>query len=139
VLHAGATPVFADIDAKDFNVDPNEIKANVTKRTRALLPVHLCGYPCNMSEITSLKDNYGLKVEDACQAYGATYAGRKVGAIGGVGCFSFYPSKNMTVCGDGGMIVTNDEGVAKLATKLDCGRKSQYVHDVVGILLVWIL
>jgi perosamine synthetase len=134
VLHVGATPVFADIDKKDFNVDPEEMKASVTKLTRALLPVHLYGYPCKMEEISSLKDDYGLMVvEDACQAHGAMYAGRKVGAIGDVGCFSFYPSKNMTVCGDGGMIVTNDEDVAKLAAKLrDCGRKSQYVHDVVG-------
>jgi len=72
-------------------------------------------------------------VEDACQAHGAEYAGKKAGAIGDVGCFSFYPSKNMTVCGDGGMLVTNDEDVAKLSAKLrDCGRKSQYEHDVVG-------
>jgi dTDP-4-amino-4,6-dideoxygalactose transaminase len=79
-------------------------------------------------------EEFGLKVvEDACQAHGALYAERRAGSIGDVGCFSFYPSKNMTVCGDGGMIVTNDEGVAKLAAKLrDCGRKSHYEHDVVG-------
>ena len=134
VLHAGATPVFADIDAKDFNVDPKEMKSCVTKCTWALLPVHLYGYPCKMKEIMDLAEDHGLKVvEDACQAHGAEYAGRKAGAIGDVGCFSFYPSKNMTVCGDGGMIVTNDEDLAKLAAKLrDCGRKSQYEHDVVG-------
>jgi perosamine synthetase len=134
VLHAGATPVFADIDAKDFNIDPEEVKLSIRKRSRALLPVHLYGYPCNMKEITGIGKDHGLKVvEDACQAHGAEYAGRKAGAIGDVGCFSFYPSKNMTVCGDGGMIVTNDVDVAKLAAKLrDCGRKSQYEHDVVG-------
>ena len=134
VLHAGASPVFADINAKDFNVDPEKVKRKVTKRTKALLPVHLYGYPCKMREIAGIAEDHGLKVvEDACQAHGAEYAGRKAGAIGDVGCFSFYPSKNMTVCGDGGMIVTNDEAVAKLAAKLrDCGRKSQYEHDVVG-------
>ena len=134
VLHTGATPVFADIDAKDFNIDPKEMKVSVTKRSRALIPVHLFGYPCRMRDIMSLAEDFGLRVvEDACQAHGAVYSGRKAGAIGDVGCFSFYPSKNMTVCGDGGMIVTDDEDVAKLAAKLrDCGRKSRYEHDVVG-------
>jgi perosamine synthetase len=134
VLHARATPVFADIDAKDFNVDPKEMKSRITNHTRALLPVHLYGYPCNMKDIVGIAEDRGLKVvEDSCQAHGAEYASRKVGTIGDVGCFSFYPSKNMTVCGDGGIIVTNDEDVAKLAAKLrDCGRKSQYEHDVVG-------
>jgi perosamine synthetase len=134
VLHAGATPVFADIAADTFNVDPEELKRRIGKRTKALLPVHLYGYPCGMDEIGDMAEDHGLKVvEDACQAHGAEYAGWKAGAIGDVGCFSFYPSKNMTVCGDGGMITTNDEAVAKLAAKLrDCGRKSQYEHDVVG-------
>jgi perosamine synthetase len=134
ILHADATPVFADINAEDFNIAPEKLKLKVEKRTKVLLPVHLYGYPCDMREIMSIAENRGLKVvEDACQAHGAEYAGRKAGSIGDVGCFSFYPSKNMTVCGDGGMIVTNDEDVAKLAAKLrDCGRKSQYEHDVVG-------
>jgi perosamine synthetase len=134
VLHAGATPVFADIDAKDYNVDPEKVRLKIAKRTRVLLPVHLYGYPCNMKEIMGVAEDRGLKVvEDACQAHGAEYAWRKAGAIGDMGCFSFYPSKNMTVCGDGGMIVTNDEEVAKLAAKLrDCGRKTRYEHDVVG-------
>jgi len=134
VLHAGASAVFADIDEKDFNVIPSEVEKKVTKRTWALLPVHLYGYPCKMKEISSIAEAHGLRVvEDACQAHGAEYKGRKAGAIGDVGCYSFYPSKNMTVGGDGGMIVTNDEEVAKLAAKLrDCGRKSQYEHDVVG-------
>jgi perosamine synthetase len=134
VLHAGGIPVFADIDAGTYNVDPEKMKRRITKRTGALLPVHLYGYPCVMDEIRDLALDRGLKVvEDACQAHGAEYAGRRAGSIGDVGCFSFYPSKNMTVCGDGGMITTNDEAVAKLAAKLrDCGRKSQYEHDVVG-------
>ena len=134
VLHAGASAVFADIDEKDFNVIPSEVEKKVTKRTWALLPVHLYGYPCKMKEISSIAEAHDLRVvEDACQAHGAEYNNRKAGAIGDVGCYSFYPSKNMTVGGDGGMIVTNNEDVAKLAAKLrDCGRKSQYEHDVVG-------
>jgi perosamine synthetase len=110
------------------------VKLSVTKCSKVLLPVHLFGYPCKMQKIMDLARESDLRVvEDACQAHGAEYAGCKVGAIGDVGCFSFYPSKNMTVCGDGGMIVTNDADVAKLAAKLrDCGRKSQYEHDVVG-------
>ena len=134
VLHAGATPVFADIESKGFNISPDKVKQRINKRTKALLPVHLFGHPCNMREITVIAEENGLKVvEDACQAHGAEYYGQKAGAMGDVGCFSFYPSKNMTVCGDGGMIVTNHEDTAKLAAKLrDCGRKSQYEHDVVG-------
>jgi perosamine synthetase len=134
VLHAGGTPKFADINRKTFNLDPKKLAKAVTKRTKALLPVHLYGYPCDMKEIVDLADEKGLKVvEDAAQAHGAVYRGQKCGAIGDVGCFSFYPSKNMTVCGDGGMIVTNDEDVAKVAAKLrDCGRKTRYEHDVVG-------
>ena len=134
VLHAGVVPVFADIDAADFNVDPEKLRLKVSKKTKVLLPVHLYGLPCRMREIVEIAHEHDLRVvEDACQAHGAEYAGKKAGAIGDVGCFSFYPSKNMTVCGDGGMITTNDEGVAELASKLrDCGRKSQYEHDVVG-------
>ena len=134
VLHAGATPVFADIDTKDFNISTEKMKQKITKRAKAVLPVHLFGYPCNMQGITRIANDFGLKVvEDACQAHGAEYRGQKAGAIGNIGCFSFYPSKNMTVCGDGGMIVTDDEDAAKLAAKLrDCGRKKHYEHDVVG-------
>ena len=134
ILHAGATPVFADIDSKTFNIDPEEIKTKVNRHTKALLPVHLYGYPSNMKEIMRIAEDNELKVvEDACQTHGAKYRGMKAGAIGDVGCFSFYPSKNMTVCGDGGMIVTNDEETAKKAAKLrNCGRKAQYEHDVVG-------
>ena len=134
VLHAGGMPVFADIEANGFNIDPALIKPKTTMRTKVLLPVHLYGFPCDMDAIESIAEDRGFKVvEDACQAHGAEYGGRKAGTLGDVGCFSFYPSKNMTVCGDGGMIVTDDEAVAKLAAKLrDCGRESQYEHDVIG-------
>lgn len=134
VLHAGATPVFADISPRDFNVDPEKMRLKINEKTKALLPVHLYGYPCQMDEILDIANDRNLKVvEDACQAHGAKYYRKKIGAIGDVGCFSFYSSKNMTVCGDGGMIVTNDEDIAKLAAKLrNCGRKTQYEHDVIG-------
>lgn len=134
VLQSGATPVFADNDVDTYTIDPDQIEKRITKNTKAILPVHLYGYPCNMDRITAIAENHGLKiVEDACQAHGAEYNGLKVGSIGDVGCFSFYPSKNMTVCGDGGMIVTSDEQTAKSIAKLrDCGRTSKYLHDVVG-------
>ena len=134
VFHAGGIPKFADIHRRTFNIDTRKLKEVVTRRTKVILPVHLYGYPCDMKEIVDLANDNGLKVvEDTAQAHGAVYFGQKAGAIGDVGCFSFYPSKNMTVCGDGGMIVTNDEDVAKLAVKLrDCGRKTRYEHDVVG-------
>ena len=134
VLHAGGTPVFADVAADDFNVDLEKVRAKISGRVWGLLPVHLYGYPCRMRELMDFAKDNGLRVvEDACQAHGAEYAGRKAGAIGDVGCFSFYPSKNMTVCGDGGMIVTDNGDVAKLAAKIrNCGRKTNYGHDVVG-------
>ncbi|MEM3765632.1 MAG: DegT/DnrJ/EryC1/StrS family aminotransferase [Candidatus Bathyarchaeia archaeon] len=134
ILHAGATPIFSDIDIKTYNIDPLKIRQNITKHTKAILPVHLYGYPCNMQQIMNIaQDNKVKVVEDACQAHGAEYNGLKVGSIGDVGCFSFYPSKNMTVCGDGGMVVTNDAEIAKRVIKLrDCGRRTKYEHDIIG-------
>ena len=134
VLHANAIPVFADIDIENYNVDPELIKKKVTKRVKVIIPVHLYGFPADMNSILEISEKFGFAVvEDACQAHGAEYFGQKVGAIGDVGCFSFYPSKNMTVCGDGGMLVTNNEEIAKAAAKLrDCGRVSHYKHDVIG-------
>lgn len=134
ILHANAIPVFADIDAKTYCIDPEETRRKTTSRTKVLLPVHLYGYPSNMSQILEIAEKNNLHViEDACQAHGAEFNGRKTGSIGKIGCFSFYPSKNMTVCGDGGMITTNDKEVADRVAKLrDCGRKSKYEHDVVG-------
>lgn len=133
VLHANGIPVFSDIDT-DFNIAPEKIRAKITNHTKVLLPVHLYGYPSKMKEILDLAKDYNLFVlEDACQSHGAIYENRKTGTIGDAGCFSFYPSKNMTVCGDGGMMITNNEEVAKMAAKIrDCGRKSQYEHDVIG-------
>jgi dTDP-4-amino-4,6-dideoxygalactose transaminase len=131
IVHANATPVFADASRKDYNIDPSEVLPN--RNTAAIMPVHLFGNPARMDE---LRDAVGEKVkiiEDACQAHGAVYKGKKAGSIGDVGCFSFYATKNMTVGGDGGMITTNDQRLAADLRKLrDCGRISRYVHDVFG-------
>ena len=133
-LHAGARPVFADIDMRTYTLDPSEAEKAVTGRTKAVLPVHLYGHPADMGAIMDLAEEKGLFViEDACQAHGAIYKGRKAGSIGHVGCFSFYPSKNMTVAGDGGMITTDDEEVAERAASLrNCGRSDWYVFERVG-------
>ena len=134
ILHAGGEPVFADIRDDTFNIDPYEVNRRLNSSIKAILPVHLYGYPADMNEIIELANENGLKViEDACQAHGATYQGRKVGTLGDAGCFSFYPSKNMTVCGDGGAVITDDENIAKTVMKLrDCGRISKYEHDTIG-------
>ena len=134
VIEAGGKPTFSDASEQDYNIDPALIKKKLTKKTAALLPVHLFGRPCRMQEIMEIASEKGLKVvEDACQAHGSLYKGKKAGAIGDIGCFSFYPTKNMTVGGDGGMITTNDTDIAKSIAKYrDCGRISRYVHDVVG-------
>ena len=134
IIHAQGTPVFSDINPETNNIDPLKLEASITSKTKAILPVHLFGYPADMNAINDIaKKRDMIVIEDACQAHGASYFGKKTGNLGLVGCFSFYPSKNMTVGGDGGMITTNDEKIAAAAAKLrDCGRKSQYVHDVVG-------
>lgn len=134
VLYVGAVPVFADIDVRTCNIDPELAKEKLTSKTRAVIPVHLYGFPVDMKRILDFFGDRGCSVvEDACQAHGAEYYGQKVGALGDVGCFSFYSSKNMTVCGDGGMVVTNDEDVAcKVAKLRDCGRASHYEHDLIG-------
>ena len=134
VIHAGGVPVFSDIDPETFTLDPGLLSNAVDSKTKAVIPVHLYGYPADMDSINAVAEKHGLVVvEDACQAHGALLEGRKAGSLGDVGCFSFYPSKNMTVGGDGGMIVSDDKKIAERAAKLrDCGRKSQYVHDMIG-------
>ena len=134
VIEAGGNPTFSDASDLDYNMDPAVISKKLTQNTAALLPVHLFGRPCRMDEIMDIASERGLKVvEDACQAHGSLYKGKKAGSIGDIGCFSFYPTKNMTVGGAGGMITTNDGDIAKnIAKYRDCGRISRYVHDVVG-------
>lgn len=130
VVHAGAVPMFADV-LPDGNIDPAEVRPG--RETAAVLPVHLYGNPARMDELVEAAGPDVKVIEDACQAHGAVYKGRKCGAWGDAGCFSFYTTKNMTVGGDGGMITTNDERLAADLRKLrDCGRISRYVHDVFG-------
>ncbi|PIV69155.1 MAG: hypothetical protein COS08_05290 [Euryarchaeota archaeon CG01_land_8_20_14_3_00_38_12] len=131
VIHANATPVFSDID-ETWNIDPKKIM--MKEGVKCIIPVHLYGRPCNMDEILETAEkNKIFVIEDACQAHGAEYKNRKAGSIGDIGCFSFYSTKNMIVCGDGGMVTTNDKNVAEIIRKLrDCGRKSSYEHDVIG-------
>lgn len=134
VLHANATPVFADVDLKTYNIDPEKMKKDLSSDSRGVIPVHLYGYPADMDSINEVAEHHGIHViEDACQAHGAVYKGRRAGSLGDVACFSFYPSKGMMVAGDGGMVVTDDDGVAETVAKLrDCGRRSKYTHDLVG-------
>src|SRR6267378_1577099 len=134
VIHAGAQPRFADVENGGFNLDPAKVETKLTPMTRAIVPVHLYGQPSRMDEFRDLAEDKGISiVEDACQAHGAEYDGKRVGSLGRVGCFSFYTSKNMTVCGDGGMIVTSDEEVADAARSFrDCGRASKYTMSRIG-------
>ena len=136
LIHIGAKPVFAEIDEKTYTIDANDVRKKITDKTKAIIPVHLYGHPADMDEIKEIADKYSLKIiEDACQAHGAEYKGKKVGIIGDMAAFSFFPSKNMTVAGDGGIIVTNNEEYATRAKALvDQGRLAgkKYEHDFVG-------
>jgi dTDP-4-amino-4,6-dideoxygalactose transaminase len=110
----GARPVFVDVDPVSYTMDPAQVEGAITGRTRALLPVHLYGQPADMDPLLELARRHKLAlVEDACQAHGAEYKGRKTGSLGTAGCFSFYPSKNLGCCGEGGAVVTNDPQLAE--------------------------
>jgi len=130
----GAVPVFVDIETDTFNIDPENIEQKITPRTRAIIPVHLFGHPAGMNTIMGLAKKYKLKIiEDCAQAFGAEHHGKKVGAIGDCGCFSFFPSKNLAGYGDGGMIVTNDKQVATRIRMLrNHGSTVRYHHSVIG-------
>ncbi|MEI7780331.1 MAG: DegT/DnrJ/EryC1/StrS family aminotransferase [Planctomycetota bacterium] len=130
-----ATPVFVDIDPQSFNIDPRCIEAAITPRTRAILPVHLYGRPCDMNRIMSIARANDLHVvEDCAQALGATYRGRPVGSFGTVGCFSFFPSKNLGCMGDGGMLVTSDPELSDRIEMLRRhGGKVKYHHEELGL------
>jgi dTDP-4-amino-4,6-dideoxygalactose transaminase len=133
ILFCGANPVFADIDPKTYNISPDSIEEKINDKTKAIMPVHLFGQPCDMGEINKLAEENGLLViEDACQAHGAEYKGEKVGGLGDAGCFSFYPTKNMTTS-EGGMITTDDEGIAEMARiHRNHGQVKRYYHDNIG-------
>ncbi len=132
ILFTGAKPVFVDIDSETFNIDPEQVARAVTPRTKAIMPVHLYGYMCDMDALQAIADRHGLKiVEDACQAIGAAYYGKPAGSIG-TGCFSLYATKNV-MSGEGGMITTNDDTVAEQCRMLrNHGMKRRYYHDMLG-------
>ena len=132
----GGLPGFADVSEADYNLDPARLGASIDGKTKAIMPVHLYGQPARMDEINDIAKKHNLVViEDACQAHGARYKGKVAGNLADAGCFSFYPTKNMHVGGDGGMITTNDDKVADLCQRMrHCGRAkgSNYLHDVIG-------
>lgn len=130
----GAKPVYVDIEAETFNIDPRKIESAITPRTRAIIPVHLYGQPAEMDAILDIARKHNLRViEDAAQAHGAEYRGRRAGSMGDVACFSFYPGKNLGAYGDAGALVTNDAALADHARMLrDHGRSEKYAHKLVG-------
>lgn len=132
ILYAGARPVFVDIDLVTFNIDPAQIEAAITPRTKALMPVHLFGLMCDMAPIVALAQAHNLIViEDACQAHGAEYHGKRAGSFG-TGCFSLYPTKNITSA-EGGMITTDDEEIAERCRVIrQHGMRRRYYHDELG-------
>ncbi len=136
IVNAGATPIFVDIDAQSVNIDPKKIEAKITKKTKAIMPVHLFGMTANMDAIMAIAKKHNLSVvEDAAQAIGAIDHGRKAGSIGDVGCFSFFPSKTLGAYGDGGMAITNNETLAaqiKLLRSHGSSPKEKYTNLIIG-------
>jgi dTDP-4-amino-4,6-dideoxygalactose transaminase len=132
--YTGARPVLIDVLPDSFTLDPGRIEAAITSRTRAIVPVHLYGQPADMDPVLDIARRHGLAViEDACQAHGAEYRGRRVGSLGTAACFSFYPGKNLGACGEGGMVVTSDSDLARQVRLLrDWGQAAPYQHVVPG-------
>jgi dTDP-4-amino-4,6-dideoxygalactose transaminase len=132
--YTGATPVFVDIDPISYTIDVNQIEKAITERTKAIMPVHLYGQPADMDPILEIARRHGLVViEDAAQAHRSEYKGRRVGSIGDIGCFSFYPGKNLGAYGEGGMAVTNNPSYARTMQMLrDWGQESRYNHVLKG-------
>jgi len=131
----GAKPVFVDIDATTFNLDVEQIAAAITPKTKAIIPVHLFGQPVEMTKLMAVAISHNLAViEDCAQSTGASWEGKKVGSIGHIGCFSFYPTKNLGGCGDGGAMTTNDPAIAtKLRVLREHGSKTRYIHEEIGV------
>ncbi len=134
ISYGGAKPVFVDIEPETYNLDPQKLKKAITSKTKAIIPVHIYGQAANMDEILALAKEHNLKViEDAAQAHGARYKGKRIGSLGNVSCFSFYPTKALGAFGDGGMIVTSDEKIYKNSLMLrDYGREGRYEHKIKG-------
>ena len=134
VTYSGATPIFVEPFANSFNIDPARIEERINTKTKAIIPVHLYGRPADMDKTTAIAKKHGIKViEDAAQAHGAAYKGRKVGSLGDMAAFSFYPTKNLGALGDSGLITTNDSELAiKVAMLRNYGSKEKYVHELLG-------
>ncbi len=134
ISYCGAKPVYVDIDAATFNLDPKLIERAITPKTKAVLPVHLYGQPFDVDAVAAVCKKHNLPfVEDAAQAHGAKYQGKSIGTFGAVSCFSFYPAKNLGACGEGGALVTNDAALAARAKSLrEHGSTVRYHHDEIG-------
>lgn len=134
VSYLGASPVFVDIRPDTFNMDVAQLEAKITKKTKAIIPVHLYGQSVEMDRLMEIAKRHGLTVvEDCAQSFGAAYKGKKTGSFGSFGCFSFFPSKNLGAYGDGGMVTTDDDGLAeRLRSLRNHGSKIRYYHDEVG-------
>lgn len=135
IAEVGARPVFIDIEADTYNLDPSKIEAAITPKTKAIIVVHLYGKAANMKEILSLARKYNLRIiEDACQAIGTEFEGKRVGAIGDIGCFSFFPSKNLGAFGDAGLVTTNQKTLHDTMLKLrNHGSDKKYHHSLIGM------
>lgn len=135
IYQAGARPVLVEVDEKTYNINPKLIEKALTKKTKAILPIHLYGYPAKMDGIMRIaKKNHLSVIEDACQAHGSIFKGKKLGTIGDIGCFSFYPAKNLGAYGDAGAVVTNNEELAnKLFMLRNYGEKQKYYYQVKGV------
>jgi len=134
VSYAGATPIFVDIDPVTYTMDLSKVEEKITDRTRAIIPVHLYGHPVDMDSLLEIARRYGLRViEDAAQSQGALYGGRKAGSLSDIGCFSFYPSKNLGCYGDGGGVTTNDPDLyEKLQVLRYMGQHVKHTHEIIG-------
>ena len=134
VSYTGATVVFVDIEDQTYNIDPVQFKAAITKRTKAVIPVHIYGQPADMKEIQEICQTHKIAiVEDACQAHGSSYGGKRAGSLGDLACFSFYPTKSLGAFGDAGMIVTQDKKIFEdLRMLRDYGRQGRYQHKIKG-------
>lgn len=134
ISYCGAKPVFVDIDINSYNIDPSKIEDKITKKTQAIIPVHMYGHAAGMDEILEIAKRYNLKViEDCAQAFGTEYKGKKIGGIGDIGAFSFFPSKNLGAYGDGGIVVTDDKDIADKIMMLRVhGSKQKYIHQIIG-------
>lgn len=135
IIYVGAKPVFVDIEDETYNINPDKIEEKITQNTKAIIPVHIFGCPANMEKINEIAKKYGLRViEDAAQSFGAKIKDKKTGSLADLGCFSFYPSKNLGCFGDGGMVVTSDSELAeKIRILRNHGSRGRYIHETIGL------